>query len=95
MSEAKNQRGHDAWRALIEEQQAGQETIVAFCRERGLTTQSFHYHKHKMREETEEGFRELGLSVSSRVWVLFGGVRVEVERGFDAKCLREVVQALR
>jgi len=96
MGETKNQRGHDGWRVLIEQQQAGQETIVAFCRERGLATQSFHYHKRKMREEAEGGFREVALSGRSAIRLMRGpgGWFVEVERGFDPGCLHAVVRVL-
>lgn len=91
-------RSHREWRALIEEQEGGQETIAAFCRRRGLTEQSFYRHRRRMREEMGEGgFAEVALSRGESLRVVVEGQRcwIEVEEGFDAQRLREVVEALR
>ena len=88
---------HDAWRGLIEEQAAGKETIAAFCQDRGLREHGFYRHKRRMRESgVTAAFREVALPSrgSIRVVVNTESSHVEVERGFDAALLREVVQAL-
>jgi hypothetical protein len=87
-----------AWRDLVEEQAAGGQTIAAFCRERGLKEHSFYRHKRRMRESgVGAGFREIALSTRASIRVVVNGQssHVEVERGFDAALLREVMQALR
>ena len=89
---------HDAWRGLIDEQAAGEETIAAFCQDRGLREHGFYRHKRRMRESgVAAGFREIALPPRGgiRVVVNAESSHVEVERGFDAALLREVVQALR
>jgi hypothetical protein len=89
---------HDVWRGLIEEQGAGEETIAAFCRERGLKEHSFYRHKRRMRESgVAAGFREIPLAARGAIRVVVNAEtsHVEVECGFDAALLREVVQALR
>ena len=88
----------EAWRGLVAEQSSGDQTIAAFCREHGLTEHSFYRHKRRMRELGDgSGFEEIALpaSVAIRVVVNAESTHVEVERGFDAALLRDVVQALR
>lgn len=87
----------EAWSALIAEHSAGGGTIAAFCRERGLKVHRFHWHKRRLRGlGLAGGFREVALPVRSAIRVVIPGAgsHIEVERGFDAACLREVVQAL-
>ena len=89
---------HAAWRDLIEEHSAGDQTIAAFCLARGVKDHSFYWHRRRMqRAGSEAGFREVALPVGAaiRVVVPGAGSHIEVERGFDAQCLREVVQAFR
>lgn len=89
---------HEGWCELIGEQSAGEQTISAFCRERGLAQHSFYCHRRRMREEMSSGgFQQISLSQGSGVRLMLDreGWRVEVRRGFDAACLREVVEALR
>jgi hypothetical protein len=88
---------HAEWCVLIQEQRAGKQTVLAFCRERTLAISAFHYHQRKMREETtSHGFRELTLSGRRGVRLILeaGRWQVEVQRGFDTTCLREVLRAL-
>lgn len=91
-------RSHTEWCKLIEGQQAGEETIAAYCRRRGLVEHSFYHHKRRMRQESVGGgFCEVALSGRTGIRVVVDGQAcwVELERGFDAGCLLEVVQALR
>jgi hypothetical protein len=88
----------EAWRALIAEQAGGEQTITAFCLERGLKAHSFYRHKRRMRESgVDAGFREIALPTRATIRVVVNAEtsHVEVERGFDAALLRDVVQALR
>lgn len=87
-------RSHADWKGLIEEQASSGETITGFCESRSLAQHSFYYHKRRLREAVG-GFRELKACGGSGVRVIVSGnYRVEVDRVFDAPCLRSVVQAL-
>lgn len=89
-------RSHSEWCKLVAEQAAGEQTITAFCRDRGLVEHSFYHHKRRMRTESGSGFHEVAAPTRSgiRVVVDAAGCGIEVQRGFDAQCLRAVVQAL-
>lgn len=94
----RKRRSHETWCELIAQQEAGEESIAGFCRKRGLALHSFHHHKHLQRERSVSGgFREVSLPVQSGLQVVIdeGTCRIEVQRGFDAECLRQVVAALR
>ena len=89
---------HEAWCELITEQSMGGESIRAFCAKRQLLEHSFYWHKRRMnRQACGKGFREVALPAAGaiRVVVLETGSHIEVERGFDVACFRELVQALR
>jgi hypothetical protein len=88
-------RSHAEWCELIDEQASSGESVVAFCEARSLAQHSFYYHKRR-RRELLGGFRELQVSPGgSGVRVVMGACHVEVDGGFDASCLRAVVEALR
>ena len=93
---ATERRSHAQWRELIRAQELSGETILAFCEEGDVSVPSFHYHKHKMREEGEEGFREVALSGRGCVRLVRSaeGWSVEVGPGFDPGCLRAVMQVV-
>ena len=94
----RKQASAEAWRGLIAEQSAGDQTVATFCRERGLKEHSFYRHKRRIREsEAGTGFQEIALPprAAIRVVVNAESSHVEVERGFDATLLRDVVRALR
>lgn len=96
MSEAKS-LSREQWQELIDEQEGSGLTIVAFCQERELGVHRFHYHKHKLREEAlSGGFREVPASGTGTIRMIRGGSgwQVEVQRGFDAGCLRELLRVL-
>jgi len=89
---------HEAWCELISEQSLVGESIQAFCAKRHLLEHSFYWHKRRMkREACGKGFREMALPVGGAIRVVVSetGSHIEVERGFDVACLRELVQALR
>ena len=92
------------WRDLISEQGRSGQTIVAFCRDRGLTTSQFYTWRSRLRKSTAERFLEVQVVKtaarpipSSRVAIEFRlaeGRCVVVEPGFDPNHLRAVVAAL-
>lgn len=89
---------HNEWCALIAEQEAENISITEFCKERGLAQHRFYRHKRKMREATaDRGFDEISFSQNTGIRLLLdtAGWRIDVQQGFDAGCLREVVEALR
>lgn len=89
----------EAWGNLIEQQEAGEQTVTDFCRSQGVAEHSFYRHKRLLREAVHgTGFRQVKLAVPApmiRVVVMAEGSHVEVEPGFDAGLLRDVVAALR
>jgi len=87
-------RSHEEWCLLIDEQAGSGKTVAKFCESRELAEHSFYYHRRR-RLERAGGFRQLRVVGASGIRVLTGGVEVQVDRGFDAGCLRAVVEALR
>jgi hypothetical protein len=88
---------HERWCELIERQAAGNQTVATFCQEQGITEHSFYRHKRRMREPGGGGFREIALTGGTgiRIVVDSDSSHIEVERGFDAVLLRDVMAALR
>ena len=92
------------WRGLISEQSGSGQTIVAFCRERGLTTSQFYTWRKRLRRSAAEQFLEVQIAKpaarptpSKRGAIeirLAEGRCVLVEPGFDPDHLRAVVAAL-
>ena len=88
---------HERWCELIQEQAAGNQTVATFCQEQGITEHSFYRHKRQMREAGGGGFKEIALKGGTgiRVVVDSDSSHIEVDRGFDAALLRDVMAALR
>ena len=92
------------WRGLISEQSGSGQTIVAFCRERGLTTSQFYTWRKRLRGSAAERFLEVQVAKpaarptpAKRGTIeirLAEGLSVLVEPGFDRDHLRAVVAAL-
>ena len=92
------------WRGLISEQGGSGQTIVGFCRDRGLTTSQFYTWRSRLRKSTAEQFLEVQVVKaparpipSNRGAIeirLAEGRCVVVEPGFDPNHLRAVVAAL-
>ena len=86
------------WRKLVSEQARSGQTVIAFCRERGLCRPYFFVWKKRLRENTAARFVEVQVAESpanvpgdSRIEVrLQNGRSLLIGRGFDA----EHVQAL-
>jgi hypothetical protein len=92
------------WRGLIAEQSGSGQSVVVFCRERGLTTGQFFAWKKRLQQAATEQFVEVQVertaaqapkSHRGAIEVrLAEGRRIFVESGFDAGLLRAVVAAL-
>jgi len=96
MSEVEIRKAED-WGALVEAQQSSGQTIVGFCRERGIGVHRFHYHKRRIRQQVEDvGFRQVRIRGGSGVRLVLesGEWQVEVDSGFDGRCLRQVLEVL-
>jgi len=87
----------EQWEQLVDEQSCSPQTIVAFCAERGIAESNFHYHKRRLRERGEcGGFRRLKIPGASGVRLVLesGKWHVAVDRGFDGRCLKQVLEVL-
>lgn len=96
MSEAVNPSS-EQWVSLIEEHGKSGQTIVGFCGDRGISVHNFHYHKRRIREQSEGGgFRRLRVRGDSGVRLVLesGKWQVAVDRGFDGRCLKQVLEVL-
>jgi transposase-like protein len=90
------------WRGLVSEQSGSGQTIVAFCRDRGLTTSQFYTWRNRLRGSAAEQFLEVQVVKARPIPSNRGGIEVRlaegrcvlVEPGFDPEHLRAVVAAL-
>ena len=92
------------WSGLISEQSGSGQTIVAFCRERGLTTSTFYTWRKRLRGSAAERFLEVQVAkpAARPMPAKRGGIEIRlaeghsvlVEPGFDPDHLRAVVNAL-
>jgi hypothetical protein len=90
-------RTSEHWEQLVDEQSRSGQTIVAFCAERRIAESNFHYHKRRIREGGESGgFRQLKIRQGSGVRLVLesGKWQVAVDRGFDGRCLKQVLEVL-
>jgi hypothetical protein len=90
----------DHWRALVEKHARSGLSGVAFCKEQNIDPQQFYPWRRRILRETAttEFIRLVPSSNTSRSGIrihLDHGISIEVERGFDALALREIVDALR
>ncbi len=89
----------EEWRRIVAEQQAGGQSAVAYCRERGIPVWKFAYWRKALRRKAKPeecgGFVELRPARrQAGVWVEAGHWRVSVEPGFDAATLLRALEAL-
>lgn len=87
-------RTHAQWIELIEEQSCSTLSIVDFCKQRSLAIHSFYHHKQKMNQERlGNGFLEISSASSGlRLRMDRDGWIVELERGFDRVCMRQLLR---
>jgi hypothetical protein len=85
------------WERIISEFEASGLSGAAFCRERGLAPWQLSYWRKALRKNKIGGSGFVELSVGGSVpgvWVECGRWRISVDRGFDSRVLRRVVEAL-
>lgn len=94
----RSQKTRTKWRRLISEQERSGQTVVAFCRERGITRSYFFAWKRRLREESPMKFLEVQLTETasagrdSRVEIrLQNGRSLLVGRGFDVEQVRALL----
>ena len=86
------------WERRIQERQQSGKSIRQYCAEEGIKEWQYYkwWRKLQPRPQLVRGFVELKTKASLRRMVVeVGGCHIEVERGFDAVTLREIVSALR
>ena len=104
IEENKRKRGY--WRSHIERWQESGASQTEYCKEHGLKDHQFTYWKKRIvQTETAAKFVSLNLSsftnkqpsqpVSGIRVVVSNGLKVEVEAGFNAHLLRQLIIALR
>ena len=101
MTKAERAERRTHWQAIIEKQAASGMSIAAFCRDARIKPPYFHTWRRRLREQQPcpGGFLEL---IPGRLTGVASGVRIrlgaklaiEVERGFDPRTLRAVVETL-
>lgn len=99
-SKAKHWSREEAERLVGEFEQSGM-ARKAFCIERGVAVHTLDYYRQRLRVKAAATIPQLvpvelveADNVSSLRVELANGLRIVVERGFDAGLLRRVVQAL-
>ena len=92
----------EQWRKRIAQQQSSGKSVAAFCRDGGVSENSFYFWKRHLREADAATFVELKTSAAAvpearpaRIEVrLSGRRRLLVRRGFDRDLLIELVRVL-
>jgi len=86
------------WRRLVAEQARSGQTVIAFCRERGLCRPYFFVWKKRLRERPAARFLEVQvterspISRDSRIEIrLRNGRSLVVEQGFDTEQVRALL----
>ena len=93
----------DYWRDRIAQQERSGVSVSRFCKERGLTEQSFYLWRRRLREQEPVRFAliETGAAQSQPATepalelILATGERLRIGAGVDATALRTVLEALR
>jgi transposase-like protein len=93
----------ESWVRLIAEQEAGSESVRAFCRLHRLGENCFYWWRRRLREnhaarfavvETQPAPIGVGLEPALEL-VLANGERLRIARGVDASTLRLTLDAIR
>ncbi|MCB2157061.1 hypothetical protein KQI84_19460 [bacterium] len=92
------------WEGILVEQEGSGLSVAAFCRERGVNVQTFHYWKKRLRPKVREGalpnrsFQELELVEPApsghHLEIIVGDVTVRVPPAFAEEDLRRVLSIL-
>lgn len=94
----KDKSKHEYWQSVLAEFASREQTVKEFCRSRNLAVWQFHYWKKQL-TVAPAGFKQLILSADAQpscrsICLQIGRVRIEVEKGFDADVLRQVLEIL-
>lgn len=84
------------WRELMEQRRSSGLSRAAFCRDRDLSIYKMRYWEKRIREldgEDTEGFAQVTTPGSGIHLVLPGGLRVEVDPGFDEATMQRFLKA--
>jgi transposase-like protein len=93
----------ERWAGLIAEQEAGGESVRAFCRRHSIREHSFYRWRRRLRDnqgvrfavvETQPAPVGAGLEMALEL-VLANGERLRIARGVDAATLRLALEAIR
>lgn len=87
------------WRERLERQAASGLSVRAWCALEVVSYTAFLYWRRRLVQQTQAAPLRLirvteGETASGGLWLLVGGVRIEVRPGFDAGLLKQVVAAL-
>jgi putative transposase len=85
------------WSKLIAEQEAGGQTIRAFCQERGIGVHSFYFWRKRLGKSEPVRFALLKTVASAAPLelILASGERLHIRNGVDVATLRLVLDAVR
>jgi hypothetical protein len=91
------------WRALIGEQEQSGLSVARFCKERGISEQSFYVWRKRLRREdpvrfalVETGLRPQQPEATPALELIFpGGEQLRIGAGVNADALRAVLEVLR
>lgn len=88
---------HEYWGKLIAEQESSGQTILAFCKERGIGVHSFYFWRKRLRKSEPVQFALLKsvASAASLELILTSGEQLRISNGVDAAMLRLVLDAVR
>ena len=99
----KSARRRDYWQERIAAQEGSGLTVGRFCKEQGLTEQSFYLWRKKLREQPPMRFalvetgsaRRQPATEAGLELVLASGERLHIGAGVDSATLRMVLEVLR
>jgi len=88
------------WRTLVEKQAESGQSGAAFCKAQNVNPQRFYFWRRRFHPDSPDaGFIRLlptsKTPCSGIRIILDHGISIELDRGFDALTLREVIDALR
>lgn len=87
------------WRRLLEQQASSGLSVRTWCTREAIGYATFMYWRRRLAQRTKAAPLTLirvleGDCAAGGLWLLVGGVRIEVKPGFDAGLLKQVVSAL-
>jgi transposase-like protein len=93
---------HDDWRTRISAQEQSGISVKQFCKQQGITEQSFYYWRKRLQTTTSMRFALVEAEPlrgtaehAAMELVLTTGERLRISAGVDAATLRQVLEALR